>query len=94
MIKRKLSDAVHILDRFHVAQYLNEAVDKTRRQETVQLKRDGFKVILEKSRWCLLKNKKNQKPSQLARLSDLLHYNLKTARCYLLKEAFSAILDI
>lgn len=88
VIKRKLPESVHILDRFHVAQYLNDAVDETRRQEMAQLKRDGFQAILEKSRWCLLKNKKNQKPSQLARLSDLLRYNLKTVRCYLLKEAF------
>ena len=91
VIQHKLSGAVHILDRFHVAQYLNKAVDETRRQEMAQLKLDGFQVILEKSRWCLLKNKKNQKPSQLARLSDLLRYNLKTVRCYLLKEAFQQI---
>lgn len=91
VIKRKLSNAVHILDRFHVAQYLNKAVDETRRQEMAQLKRDGFQAILEKSRWCLLKNKKNQKPSQLAKLSDILRYNLKTVRCYLLKETFQYI---
>ena len=91
VIKRKLSNAVHILDRFHVSQYLNKAVDETRRQEMAELRRDGFQAILEKSRWCLLKNKKNQKPSQLARLSDLLRYNLKSVRCYLLKEAFQQI---
>jgi len=91
VIKRKLGHAVHILDRFHCSQYLNVAVDETRRQETAQMKRDGYEAILEKSRWCLLKNKKNQKPSQLARLKDLLHYNLKTVRCYLLKEAFNHI---
>lgn len=91
VIKRKLGHAVHILDRFHVSQYLNEAVDETRRQETAQMKHDGYAPILENSRWCLLKNKKNQKPSQLARLKDLLHYNLKTVRCYLLKEAFNHI---
>lgn len=88
VIKRKLKHCVHILDRFHVAQYLNEAVDETRRQETAQLKHDGFEPILERSRWCLLKGKKKQKASQLARLKDLLRYNLKTIRCYLLKEAF------
>jgi transposase len=91
VIKRKLSDAVHILDRFHVSQYLNKAVDETRRQEMAQLRRDGFQAILEKSRWCLLKNKKNQKPSQLAKLRDVLRYNLKTVRCYLLKESFQHI---
>ena len=88
VIKRKLPHCLHILDRFHVMKYLNDAVDETRREETAQLKRDGHEPILENSRWCLLKNKRNQKPSQLARLRDLLHYNLKTVRCYLLKEAF------
>ena len=88
VIKRKLKHCVHILDRFHVAQYLNVAVDETRREEAAQLKHDGYEPILEKARWCLLKGKKKQKASQLAKLKDLLRYNLKTVRCYLLKEAF------
>jgi transposase len=88
VIKRKAPKAIHILDRFHVMKYLNDAVDQTRRAETAQLKRDGYEPILEKSRWCLLKNKRNQKTSQLAKLRELVHYNLKTVRCYLLKEAF------
>ena len=91
VIKRKLKHCVHILDRFHVAQYLNHAVDETRREEAAQLKRDGHEPILEKSRWCLLKGKKKQKASQLAKLKDLLKYNLKTVRCYLLKEAFQQL---
>ena len=88
IVKRKLPDSVHILDRFHVMKYLNDAVDKTRREERARLHRDGYEPILEKSRWCLLKNKKNQKHSQLAKLRELLQYNLKSVRCYLLKEAF------
>ena len=88
VIKRKLEQCVHILDRFHVAQYLSLAVDETRREEAAQMKREGGQQILEKSRWCLLKGKKKQKASQLAKLKDLLSYNLKTVRCYLLKESF------
>ena len=88
VIAQKLKHCVHILDRFHVAQYLNHAVDQTRREETAQLKHDGFEPILKKSRWCWLKRKKKQKESQLAKLKDLLKYNLRTVRCYLLKEAF------
>jgi transposase len=88
VVKRKAPEAIHILDRFHVMKYLNDAVDQTRRAETAQLKRDGYEPILEKSRWCLLKNKRNQKTSQLAKLRELVQYNLKTVRCYLLKEAF------
>lgn len=88
VIKRKLPDALHILDRFHIMKYLNEAVDNTRRKETAQLRRDGYEPILEKSRWCLLKNKCNQTRSQMAKLKELVQYNLKTMRAYLLKEAF------
>ncbi len=88
VVKRKAPKAIHILDRFHVMKYLNDAVDQTRRAETAQLKQDGYEPILEKSRWCLLKNKRNQKTSQLAKLRELVQYNLKTVRCYLLKEAF------
>jgi transposase len=88
VVKRKVPECVHILDRFHVMKYLNDAVDQTRRAETAQLRHDGYEPILQKSRWCLLKNKRNQKTSQLARLRELVQYNLKTVRCYLLKEAF------
>lgn len=88
IVRLKAPEAIHILDRFHVMKYLNNAVDQTRRTETAQLKRDGYVPILEKSRWCLLKNKRNQKTSQLAKLRELVQYNLKTVRCYLLKEAF------
>ena len=55
IVKRKLRDSVHVLDRFHVMKYLNDAVDKTRREERARLHRDGYEPILEKSRWCLLK---------------------------------------
>ena len=88
VIKRKVPEAVHILDRFHIMKYLNEAVDNTRIQETSQLKKDGYEPILEKSRWCWLRNKKNRKKSQVAKLRELVQYNLKTVRCFLLKEAF------
>ena len=53
-----------------------------------QARRAGYEQILEKSRWCLLKNKNNQTTAQLAKLRELVAYNLKTVRCYLLKEAF------
>lgn len=34
VIKKKLPSAIHILDKFHISKYLNDAVDKTRRSET------------------------------------------------------------
>jgi transposase len=40
------------------------------------------------SRWCAVKRKAHLTPQQRFRLRDLLRYNLKTMRAYLLKEDF------
>lgn len=88
VIRKKAPLAINILDRFHIMKKFNEAIDNTRRQEARQLENDGFEPILKHSRWCLLKNKKNQKESQLAKLKELMKYNLKSVKCMLLREAF------
>ena len=88
VIAARASQAINILDRFHIMKKFNEAIDETRRQEARQLEQDGYEPILKNSRWLLLKDKSNQKASQLAKLRQLLHYNLKTVKAYLLKEAF------
>jgi transposase len=49
--------------------------------------------VLKKSRWLLLKRGDNLKTGQRFRLRDLLRYNLKTVRAYLLKEAFQQLWD-
>ena len=49
--------------------------------------------VLKKSRWLLLKRGENLKTEQRFRLRDLLRYNLKTVRAYLLKEAFQQLWD-
>jgi transposase len=88
VIRKKASHALHILDRFHIMKHFNEAIDKTRRQEARKLKEEGYQEILKNSRWTLLKKKKNLKEKQLAKLNDMLQYNLKTVKSYLLKESF------
>lgn len=88
VIAKKAPNALNILDRFHIMKKFNDAIDKTRRQEVKQLEADGHEPILKKSRWCLLKNKKKQNESQLAKLKKLLKYNLKSVKCMLLREAF------
>jgi transposase len=47
--------------------------------------------ILRKSRWLLLRRSENLGADQHFRLRDLLRYNLKTVRAYLLKEAFQQL---
>jgi transposase len=52
---------------------------------------DGYEPILKKSRYCFLKRPENLTPNQDLKLGDLLLYNLKSVRAYLLKESFRAL---
>jgi transposase len=93
VIREKCSDALHILDRFHIVAKMNKALDEVRAEESGRIKREGQAPVLRKSRWLLLKHHRNLKNDQRFRLRDLLRYNLKTVRAYLLKEAFQQLWD-
>ena len=54
VIKERANQAIHILDRFHIIQMLNKAIDKVRASEYKKMEEDGYEPILKKSRWCLL----------------------------------------
>ena len=79
---------MNILDRFHIVAKMNEALDDVRAAEARRLAQDGCQPLLKKTRWCVLKRKANLTSAQRFRLRDLLRYNLKTVRAYLLKEDF------
>jgi len=87
VIAKKASQAIHVLDRFHIVMHMNKAIDEVRAQEARELRAKGVD-ILKHSRWCLLKRPQNLTDVQQAKLSDLLRYNLKVVRSYLLKENF------
>ena len=80
--------AIHILDRFHIMAYFSKALDNVRAEETKALKAKGLEPMLTKSRWLLLKRPENLTDKQEIKLADLLQYNLKSVRAYLLKEEF------
>jgi len=88
VIAKKASQAIHVLDRFHIAMHMNKAVDEVRAQEARNMKAKGLTPVLKHSRWCLLKRPQNLTANQGTKLSDLMRYNLKTVRSYLLKEDF------
>src|ERR1700716_445686 len=88
LIALRAGNALNILDRFHIAQKLGDAIDDVRAAETRELMRKGKAVVLKHSRWCFLKNPKNLTDDQKVKLKDLLQCNLKTTRAYLLKEDF------
>jgi transposase len=54
-ITAMLPAALNVLDRFHIAKKLGEAVDEVRRQEVKQLAADGYEPILKNSRYWFLK---------------------------------------
>ena len=93
LIKQHCTNALNILDRFHVVAKLNVAIDEVRASEARRLVEDGYEPVLKKSRWCLLKRRENLTDKQQVKLRDLLRYNLKSVRAYLLKECFQQFWD-
>ena len=90
VIKENLGHALHVLDRFHVVAKLNKAVDEVRAKEARDLRRRGFEPILKSTRWCFLKRPENLTHNQAQKLTDVLEYDLRAVRAYLLKESFDA----
>src|SRR5216684_3194803 len=76
VIREKCSEALHILDRFHIVAKMNKALDEVRAGESRRMASEGRVPVLKKSRWLLLKREENLKTEQLFRLRDLLRYNL------------------
>ena len=88
VIAEQLSQAVHVLDRFHIMKKMNEAIDEVRRGEARRLTEDGYEPVLKQSRWCLLKRRENLTEKQTVKLAELLRYNLQSVRSYLMREDF------
>ncbi len=91
VIAEKLSGAVHVLDRFHIMQKFGKALDEIRAEEAKQLERDGYEPVLKRSRWCLLKRPENRTDKETVKLSEILKYNLRSVRAYLLREEFQRL---
>ncbi|MDX2208707.1 MAG: ISL3 family transposase [Gemmatimonadales bacterium] len=91
VIARKAAQAIHVLDRFHIMANLSKAIDQVRAEESRQLKREGLEPVLTNSRWLLLKRPEHLTAQQETKLADLLRYNLRAVRSYLLKEEFQQL---
>ena len=72
VIREKCSEALHILDRFHIVAKMNKALDEVRAGESRRMASEGRTPLLKKSRWLLLKREENLKTEQRFRLRDLL----------------------
>jgi transposase len=90
VIGQRAAQAVHVLDRFHIVARMNQAIDEVRAKEAKLLRAQGYEPILKRTRWLVLKRPEHLTEKQEPRLADLLRFNLRTVRAYLLKEDFQA----
>ena len=88
VVAKKAGAALHVLDRFHIAKHMSDAIDQVRRAEVHALRQQGRQPLLTKTRWLLLKRRENQTRAQRARLRDLVQHNLRAVRAMLLRESF------
>ena len=91
VIREKCSQALNILNCFHIVAKVNKALDEIRSAEARRMKGDGYEPVLTKSRSCLLKRPENLTAKQKLKLRDLVRYNLRSVRAYLLDDR--AVLD-
>jgi transposase len=89
VIRKKVPHVLHVLDRFHIIQHLNKAVNQVRIDEVKKLRQDGYdEEVLRHTKYCFLKNPENLTDKQQVKLDDVLEYDLKSVRAYQLKESF------
>ncbi len=89
VLKERASATLNILDRFHIAKKFGDALDKVRAEETRQMHKDGYEAVLQNSRWSILKRRSNLTTEQTVKLRELLKYNLRTRKAYLMREDFN-----
>lgn len=88
VIAKKIPQACHILDRFHIVANLNKALNEVRAGEARRMKREGYEEVLKHTKYCFAKNPQNLTDAQRARLDHVIQYDLKSVKAYLLKESF------
>jgi transposase len=92
VIVKKLPEALHILDRYHIVANLSKALDEVRAEEARKLKAEGWDV-LKNARWLLLRRRKRLDGRQRYKLRQILQWDLRTVRAYVLIEGLQALWD-
>jgi transposase len=88
VIAKQAGHALHILDRFHIVQHLNKAVDEVRRAESTRLRGKPLAAKLKKMRWKLLRRGSRVRGQARMKLWGLLQSKMATGRAWDLKECF------
>ena len=90
VLAAQAGQALHVLDRFHISQHLNQAVDQVRRAESTRLRANDDEAAkwLKHMRWPLLRRGSRVRGHARRKLNALLASKLATARAWELKESF------
>jgi len=84
---KQVPEAEIVHDKFHIAKYLGEAVDKVRRSENKALKEEGDETLTG-SRQLWLYNVENLSQERYDELMKIQRADLKTGRAWAIKENF------
>lgn len=88
VIPQFLPGAVHMIDRFHVTQLLNQAVDKVRRLDMAAMKGRRQAQRIKGLRWTILRRFSRVRGRARQALTRMMGARLATGRAWQLKEAF------
>lgn len=91
-IRTMLGQADIVHDKFHVSQYLNDAVDKVRRSEHKKLRAQGDDCLTG-TKYVWLKTIDDKRSAEALAFRHLYQANFKTSRAWALKESFAAFWD-
>jgi transposase len=91
VLAKQAQHALHVLDRFHITQHLNAAVDQVRRGESSRLRAAGKTTAeqLKHMRWPLLRRGSRVRGRARQKLLALWTSKLATGRAWELKETFA-----
>jgi len=92
IIASRLRHAVHVLDRFHIVQWVNEALNQIRRRLFSGAPGDELGRTLKVKKWLLLSARENLEHKDKLLLNELMELNQPLYQAYLLKEQLRAVL--
>ncbi len=92
IVASRLPRAAHVLDRFHIVQWVNEALNRLRRRLFSGAPRDELGRTLKVQKWLLLSARENLEREQRRLLDELMEQNQPLYQAYLLKEQLRGIL--
>jgi transposase len=87
-----LPHAVHVLDRFHIVQWVNEALNQIRRRLFSGAPKDEVGRTFKVKKWLLLSARESLRHKDKLLLAKLMELNEPLYKAYLLKEQLRGIL--